>query len=185
MYDNWEQLEETAIQCKKCRLFQNRNNVVFGTGNKQADLMFIGEGPGADEDIQGEPFVGKAGKLMNMAFEVIGLKRDEVYISNVVKCRPPSNRNPEEDEAVSCLNYLRNQVILVKPKIIVLLGSVALKNILGKEYGITASRGKWVEKKGILYMPTWHPAALLRDESKKIDFIRDLQEVMKKLKNEE
>ena len=185
MYDNWEQLEETAIQCKKCRLFQNRNNVVFGTGNKQADLMFIGEGPGADEDIQGEPFVGKAGKLMNMAFEVIGLKRDEVYISNVVKCRPPSNRNPEEDEAISCLNYLRNQVILVKPKIIVLLGSVALKNILGKEYGITASRGKWVEKKGILYMPTWHPAALLRDESKKIDFIRDLQEVMKKLKNEE
>lgn len=185
MYDNWVQLEEEVKQCKKCKLCQNRNNTVFGTGNKQADLMFIGEGPGADEDIQGEPFVGKAGKLMNMAFEAIGLKRDEVYIANVVKCRPPSNRNPEEDEAVACLNYLRNQVILVKPKIIVLLGSVALKNILGKEYGITASRGKWVEKKGILYMPTWHPAALLRDESKKIDFIRDLQEVIKKIKNEE
>lgn len=185
MYDNWEQLEEQAKQCKKCRLCKNRNNVVFGTGNKNARLMFIGEGPGADEDIQGIPFVGKAGKLMNRAFEAIGLKREDVYIANIVKCRPPSNRNPEEDEANACLNYLRNQVILVKPQIIVLLGSVALKNILGKEYGITASRGKWVEKKGILYMPTWHPAALLRDETKKIDFIRDLQEVLIKLDKKE
>lgn len=184
MYDNWEQLEAEVKQCKKCKLCQNRTNVVFGTGNKEADLMFIGEGPGADEDMQGIPFVGKAGKLMNMAFEAIGLDREEVYIANIVKCRPPSNRNPEDDEANACLNYLRNQVILVKPKIIVLLGSVALKNILGKEYGITASRGKWVEKKGILYMPTWHPAALLRDETKKIDFIKDLQQVMNK-KDEE
>ena len=180
MYDNWEQLEDEAKQCKKCKLCQNRNNVVFGTGNKQSDLMFIGEGPGADEDIQGIPFVGKAGKLMNMAFEAIGLNIDEVYIANIVKCRPPSNRNPQDDEANACLNYLRNQVILVKPKIIVLLGSVALKNILGKEYGITASRGKWIEKRGIWYMPTWHPAALLRDETKKIDFINDLQQVMSK-----
>lgn len=178
MYDNWEQLEADANQCKKCKLCQNRTNVVFGTGNKQADLMFIGEGPGADEDKQGIPFVGKAGRLMNMAFEAIGLKREEVYIANIVKCRPPGNRNPEDDEAIACLNYLRNQVILVKPKIVVLLGSVALKNILGKEYGITASRGKWVEKRGIWYMPTWHPAALLRDENKKIDFIMDLKEVM-------
>lgn len=180
MYDNWEQLEETVKECKKCKLCQNRNNVVFGTGNRQASLMFIGEGPGADEDLQGTPFVGKAGKLMNIAFEAIGLKREEVYIANIVKCRPPGNRNPQDDEANACLDYLRNQVILVKPKIIVLLGSVALKNILGKEYGITASRGKWIERKGILYMPTWHPAALLRDESKKIDFIRDLQEVMRR-----
>ena len=179
MYDNWEQLEETAKECKKCKLCQNRNNVVFGTGNRQASLMFIGEGPGADEDLQGTPFVGKAGKLMNMAFEAIGLKREEVYIANIVKCRPPGNRNPQDDEANACLDYLRNQVILVKPKIIVLLGSVALKNILGKEYGITASRGKWVEKKGIRYMPTWHPAALLRDETKKIDFINDLKLVLK------
>ena len=178
MYDNWEQLEADANQCRKCKLCQNRTNVVFGTGNKQADLMFIGEGPGADEDKQGIPFVGKAGKLMNMAFEAIRLKREEVYIANIVKCRPPGNRNPEDDEAIACLNYLRNQVILVKPKIVVLLGSVALKNILGKEYGITASRGKWVEKRGIWYMPTWHPAALLRDENKKIDFIMDLKEVM-------
>ena len=182
MYDNWEQLEEECKQCKKCRLCQTRNNVVFGVGNKESDLMFIGEGPGADEDIQGEPFVGKAGKLMDMAFDVVGLKREEVYIANIVKCRPPSNRNPEDDESMACLNYLRNQVILIKPKIIVLLGNVALKNILGKDYGITASRGKWIEKKGILYLPTWHPAALLRDESKKIDFINDLKLVMEKMK---
>ncbi len=181
MFNNWEELEAEAKQCTKCKLCKNRNNVVFGTGNKNATLMFIGEGPGADEDIQGIPFVGKAGKLMNLAFEAIGLKREDVYIANIVKCRPPSNRNPEDDEATACLDYLRNQVILVKPKIIVLLGSVALKNILGKEYGITASRGKWVEKRGILYMPTWHPAALLRDETKKIDFIKDLKLVMKAL----
>lgn len=180
MYDNWEELENSVKNCRKCRLCEKRNNVVFGVGNKNADIMFIGEGPGADEDMQGEPFVGKAGKLMNMAFKMLGINREEVYIANIVKCRPPQNRNPQDDEAEACLNYLRNQVILVKPNIIVLLGSVALKNILGKEYGITTSRGKWVEKKGILYMPTWHPAALLRDENKKIDFVKDLKEVQNK-----
>ena len=180
MYNNWEELEEVVKKCRKCRLCETRKNVVFGVGNREADIMFIGEGPGADEDAQGEPFVGKAGKLMNMAFDMLGIKREEVYIANIVKCRPPNNRNPQDDEAENCLDYLRNQVILVKPKIIVLLGSVALKNILGKEYGITASRGKWIEKKGILYMPTWHPAALLREENKKIDFIKDLKQVIKR-----
>ena len=180
MYNNWEELEEVVKKCRKCRLCETRKNVVFGVGNREADIMFIGEGSGADEDAQGEPFVGKAGKLMNMAFDMLGIKREEVYIANIVKCRPPNNRNPQDDEAENCLDYLRNQVILVKPKIIVLLGSVALKNILGKEYGITASRGKWIEKKGILYMPTWHPAALLRDENKKIDFIKDLKQVIKR-----
>lgn len=180
MYNNWEELEEVVKQCRKCRLCETRKNVVFGVGNREADIMFIGEGPGADEDAQGEPFVGKAGKLMNMAFDMLGVKREEVYIANIVKCMPPNNRNPQDDEAENCLDYLRNQVILVKPKIIVLLGSVALKNVLGKEYGITASRGKWLERKGILYMPTWHPAALLRDENKKIDFIKDLKQVIKR-----
>lgn len=182
MFDSWEELENSLIECKKCKLCTNRTNIVFGTGNRKASIMFIGEGPGADEDLQGEPFVGKAGKLMNMAFDTLGIDRKEVYIANIVKCRPPGNRNPEQDEATACLNYLRNQVILVKPKIIVLLGSVALKNILGQEYGITASRGKWIEKRGIWYMPTWHPAALLRDESKKIDFIKDLKLVIEKNK---
>ena len=117
---------------------------------------------------------------MNKAFQALGINREEIYIANIVKCRPPSNRVPEEDEAQACLNYLRNQVVLIKPEIIVLLGSTALKTILGKEYGITASRGKWLERKGILYMPTWHPAALLRDENKKIDFIKDLKQVIKR-----
>lgn len=147
MYDNWEELEQSIIDCKKCKLCQNRTNIVFGTGNKNAEVMFIGEGPGADEDKEGKPFVGKAGKLMNEAFKGLGINREEVYIANIVKCRPPSNRVPNEDETVACLDYLRNQVMLLKPKIIVLLGSTALKNTLGKEYGITSTRGKWIEKK--------------------------------------
>ena len=183
MFDNWEDLEKSILECKKCRLCTNRTNIVFGQGNKKARLMFIGEGPGADEDKQGIPFVGKAGQLMNNAFQALEINREDVYIANIVKCRPPSNRVPEDDEAQTCLNYLRNQVILIKPKIIVLLGSTALKNILGKEYGITAVRGNWMEKNGIKYMPTWHPAALLRDENKKIEFWQDLKEVKKYIDN--
>ena len=182
MYDTWEELEESIINCQKCKLCQNRTNIVFGVGNKEAEIMLIGEGPGADEDSKGEPFVGKAGQLMNKALTGLGLQREKLYIANIVKCRPPQNRVPEQDEAEACLNYLRNQVMLIKPKIIVLLGSTALKNILGQEYSITAARGKWVEQKGILYMPTWHPAALLRDENKKIEFWQDLKEVTKKYK---
>lgn len=183
MYDNWEDLEKSILECKKCRLCTNRTNIVFGQGNKKARLMFIGEGPGADEDKQGIPFVGKAGQLMNNAFQALEINREDVYIANIVKCRPPSNRVPEDDEVQTCLNYLRNQVILIKPKIIVLLGSTALKNILGKEYGITAVRGNWMEKNGIKYMPTWHPVALLRDENKKIEFWQDLKEVKKYIDN--
>lgn len=183
MYDNWEDLEKSILECKKCRLCTNRTNIVFGQGNKKARLMFIGEGPGADEDKQGIPFVGKAGQLMNNAFQALEINREDVYIANIVKCRPPSNRVPEDDEAQTCLNYLRNQVILIKPKIIVLLGSTALKNILGKEYGITAVRGNWMEKNGIKYMPTWHPAALLRDKNKKIEFWQDLKEAKKYIDN--
>ena len=130
MFETWEELENSIINCNKCKLYQGRQNIVFGTGNKEADLMFIGEGPGADEDRQGEPFVGRAGKLMDLAFQIIGLKRDEVYIANIVKCRPPSNRNPEQDEADACMNYLRNQVILVKPKIIVLLRKCSIKKYI-------------------------------------------------------
>ncbi len=181
MYDNWDDLKKSIAECKKCRLCTNRTNIVLGEGNINAKIMFIGEGPGADEDKQGVPFVGKAGQLMNKAFQALGINREEIYIANIVKCRPPSNRVPEEDEAQACLNYLRNQVVLIKPEIIVLLGSTALKNILGKEYGITAVRGKWMEKNGIKYMPTWHPAALLRDENKKIEFWQDLKELKKYL----
>ena len=121
MYDNWEELEASIQNCPKCKLCKGRQNIVFGNGNKNAKIMFIGEGPGADEDRLGEPFVGRAGKLMNMAFQMLGIKREEVYIANIVKCRPPSNRNPEEDECIACMDYLRNQVLLVKPEIVVLL----------------------------------------------------------------
>ena len=178
MYDNWEDLEKSIIGCKKCKLCNNRTNIVFAEGNKNANVMLIGEGPGSDEDAQGIPFVGKAGQLMNKAFEGLGIDRSKLYIANIVKCRPPNNRVPEDDEANACLNYLRNQVILVRPRIIVLMGSTALKNILGKEYKITASRGHWIEKKDIIYMPTWHPAALLRDETKKLDFWKDFKKVL-------
>lgn len=181
MYETIEELKNAIKDCNKCKLCTRRKNIVFGVGNENADIMFIGEGPGADEDTQGIPFVGKAGQLMNKAFDVVGIEREEVYIANIVKCRPPNNRDPEPDEVINCINYLRNQVMIVKPKIIVLLGRISLQNILGKEYKMTASRGKWVERKGIYYMPTWHPAALLRDETKKLDFIRDLKEVVNKL----
>lgn len=175
MYNNWEELEQACKNCTKCKLCSNRKNVVIGKGNKNANIMFIGEGPGADEDVQGVPFVGKAGQLMDKAFQAIGIEKEEIYIANIVKCRPPNNRNPEYEEADLCKEYLESQIKLVNPQIIVLLGSVALKNILGKEYGITASRGKWFEKYGIKILPTFHPAALLRDEDKKIDFFKDLK----------
>ena len=127
MYDNWDELEESIQNCQKCKLCKGRQNIVFGVGNKNARIMFIGEGPGADEDRLGEPFVGRAGKLMNMAFQMLGIKREEVYIANIVKCRPPSNRNPEEDECIACMDYLRNQVLLVKPEIVVLLRKCCFK----------------------------------------------------------
>ena len=178
MYSNLEDLKQSCSNCQRCKLNKTRKNVVFGVGKTNADIMFIGEGPGGDEDTQGEPFVGKAGQLMNKAFDIVGIKREDVYIANIVKCRPPQNRDPEEDEITACMDYLRNQVMIVKPKIIILLGRIALQNILGKEYKISSSRGQWIEKKGIKYMPTWHPAALLRDETKKIEFLKDLKEVV-------
>ena len=139
--DAWSKLMQfrdyVDENCKKCKLCENRKNIVFGTGNKTADIMFIGEGPGADEDIQGIPFVGKAGKLMDQALMGIGLKREEIYIANIVKCRPPANRDPEKDEIEQCIEYLKNQIELINPEKIVILGSVALKALLGEEYKIT------------------------------------------------
>ncbi len=178
-----KKIEADVRECKRCKLCENRTKTVFGVGPTDAKIMFIGEGPGADEDREGEPFVGKAGKLMDMAFQGLGIDRNDVYICNIVKCRPPNNRTPLKEEADACLDYLRAQVMFIKPKIIVLLGNTALKNILGENYGITSTRGKWIEKKGILYMPTFHPAALLRDESKKIFFWEDLKKVMEKIKD--
>jgi len=179
-----EKLEELKIKCsncQSCKLYKNRTKVVFGVGNENAKLMFIGEGPGADEDRLGEPFVGRAGRLLDMAFQALNIKREEIYIANIVKCRPPGNRNPESDEIKACIGYVKEQINQIQPQVIVLLGSVALKAMLGNQYGITSSRGKWFEQENIRYMPTFHPAALLRDESKKIYLYQDLKEVLKEI----
>lgn len=153
--------------CTKCNLSSTRNNVVFGEGNLKSKIMFIGEGPGRDEDLQGRPFVGRAGQLLNKMLEAIGLKREDVYIANIVKCRPPNNRVPLQSEVEACIPYLRNQVAIIAPKIIVCLGATAAKAIIDKNFRITSMRGQWFERKGVKIIATYHPAALLRDPEKK------------------
>lgn len=179
MVETLEELEKSCNGCTKCKLCQHRTKIVFGVGKTNADIMLIGEGPGADEDAQGEPFVGKAGKLMNEAFRGTGINRNNLYITNVVKCRPPQNRDPEKDEIECCKQYLENQIQIIKPKLIVLLGKIALQSILGEEHSITRDRGTLIEKDGITYLPMWHPAALLRDDHKKIQFWQDCKLMVK------
>ena len=182
MYKVWDHLEKSIKNCHKCPLCKTRLNVVSGEGDIHAEVMIIAEAPGYDEDRIGRPFVGRAGKVLDYALNKVNLKRENIYISNIVKCHPPGNRNPLDEECNICINYLRNQVILIKPKIIILLGSVALKKIMGDNHYITKERGKFIEKKGILYMPTWHPAAVLRDKTKFNDFVNDFKLVSDKLK---
>ena len=179
---SWAQLYEDLSGCQRCRLCEHRTNVVPGEGNPNARLMFIGEGPGQEEDRQGRPFVGRSGELLTRMIHAIGIERSEVYICNVVKCRPPQNRNPEPDEAEACLNYLRAQVALVRPKVIVLLGKVACRYTLGEEIFITRDHGRWFERKGTWFIPTFHPSALLRDPTKKRDAWDDFQKIREKLK---
>ena len=181
MLVSWPSLTEEITNCQKCRLCAARTRAVPGEGNPHARLMFIGEGPGRDEDLTGRPFVGRAGQLLDKMIAAIGLSREEVYIANVVKCRPPQNRAPEMDEVAACMSYLRAQVGLIRPQVIVLLGSSALGAILGAEHRITRERGAWIERKGVFFMPTFHPAALLRDESKKRPVWEDLKKVRDKL----
>ena len=178
---SWQQLTEEIHDCNKCRLCQTRTNVVPGEGNPEARIMFIGEGPGRDEDLQGRPFVGRSGELLTRMIRAIGLEREQVYICNVVKCRPPQNRNPEPDEAAACLNYLRAQVALVRPKVIVLLGKIACRYTLQQEISVMRDHGKWFERKGVWFMPTYHPSALLRDPSKKREAWDDFQKIRDKL----
>ena len=179
---HWKELYDRCMTCQKCGLSKTRNNVVFGEGNLHADLMFIGEGPGADEDRTGRPFVGRAGQLLEKGLEALGVSRDEVYIANIVKCRPPNNRVPEDAEGEACVDWLRNQVALIRPKIIVCLGSTSLKWVVAKDARITKIRGEWIEKNGVFIMPTYHPAALLLDESKKMPYWHDLKKAIKKYK---
>jgi DNA polymerase len=175
------ELQKIVTACVKCKLAKTRTQVVYGVGNPNADLMFIGEAPGRDEDIQGEPFVGRAGQLLTDIIKAMQLTRDDVYIANVIKCRPPENRNPEPDELDECRPYIRQQVDLIKPKVIVTLGKFALQSLTEKSYGITATRGKWLEWNGIRVMPTYHPAYLLRTPGAKKEVWADMKLVMAEL----
>lgn len=176
---DWETLRAAAMSCRKCPLCSKRKNVVFGAGNPAADLMFIGEGPGQSEDEQGVPFVGRAGELLTRMIAAMGFDRQkDVYIANIIKCRPPGNRNPEENEAEACMPYLERQIELVKPKVIVLLGAVPLLYLL-RMRGIMRLHGVWQDYKGIRTMPTFHPAYLLRSPDKKAEAWSDLQIVMR------
>ena len=177
----WEKLTEDVNNCRQCELYKNRRNVVVGRGGKLPKVMFVGEGPGENEDLQGLPFVGQAGKLLDYALHGLMFSEDSYYITNIVKCRPPGNRVPSDVEAEKCLPFLRKQLMLLKPSIIVCLGGVALKYIVDKNERITRVRGQWINKKGWLILPTFHPAALLRDESKKELVWQDIKKIKQKL----
>ncbi len=177
----WDALREQALACTKCRLAGTRTHVVFGVGSPNADLMFIGEAPGRDEDIQGEPFVGRAGQLLTDIIKAMKLTRDQVYIANVIKCRPPENRNPEPDELDACRPFIRRQVKLIQPKVIVTLGRFGLQSLTEKGYGISSVRGQWLDYNGIKLMPTYHPAYLLRNPAAKKEVWTDMKKVMAEL----
>ena len=175
------ELEAIAVVCVKCKLSKSRTQVVYGVGNPNADLMFIGEAPGRDEDLKGEPFVGRAGQLLTDIIKAMKLTRDDVYIANVIKCRPPENRNPEPDELEACRPYIQRQVEIIQPKVIVTLGRFALQSLTGKAYGISSARGNWLDYNGVKVMPTYHPAYLLRTPSAKKEVWADMKKVMEHL----
>ena len=179
---NWEALEQTCKSCQKCALADTRHNVVFGVGPRDAEVMCIGEGPGENEDLQGEPFVGRAGKLLDDMLELIDLDRTKnVYIANIVKCRPPQNRDPLNTEQDACIGYLRNQVALIRPKIIVCLGRVAAVRLIREDFKITREHGHWLTKAGVQMTALYHPAAILRDPSKRPDTFQDLKSLQAKI----
>ncbi|MGI6238241.1 MAG: uracil-DNA glycosylase [Christensenellales bacterium] len=182
MVTSWPTLLSEIAACEKCALSKSRTHVVPGEGNPNAAVMFVGEGPGQEEDRQGRPFVGRSGELLTRMIHAIGLERSECYIANIVKCRPPANRNPEPQEAQMCLDYLRKQLVLVRPRVIVLLGKVACRYTLNEEISITRDHGVWRERKGYFFLPTFHPSALLRDPSKKRDAWEDFKKVREKLR---
>jgi uracil-DNA glycosylase family 4 len=176
------ELEAVAKQCTACRLHQGRTHVVFGVGNPHAELMFAGEAPGRDEDLQGEPFVGRAGQLLTRIIEAIGMKRQDVYIANVIKCRPPNNRNPEADEIAHCEPYLIRQIALVQPRLIVALGTFAAQTLLQTKLPISQLRGRFHTYQGVKLMPTFHPAFLLRNPERKRAVWEDMQMVQRELR---
>lgn len=182
MYDNWEELKSACYECKKCGLCETRNNIVFGVGNPKAEVMFIGEGPGEQEDLKGEPFVGRAGQLLDKMLAVIDLDRNKnIYIGNMVKCRPPKNRDPKPEEQEECIFWLRNQVKLIRPKIIVCLGRIAAMKIIKPDIKITKEHGIFFERKGTVMMATLHPAALLRNPNNKPAAMEDFFKLREKI----
>ncbi len=182
MYD-WNTLKQICSDCTRCGLCATRHNVVFGIGREDADVMFVGEGPGEQEDLKGEPFVGPAGKLLDDMLSIIDLDRHtNCYIANIVKCRPPKNRDPLETEQDACIGYLRNQVALIKPKIIVCLGRIAAKRLIDSDYRITRQHGQWIERGGIWMTAIYHPSALLRDVGKRPETFDDLISLREKMK---
>jgi uracil-DNA glycosylase len=176
--DTLERICGDLGDCTRCKLHRHRNKIVFGTGNPKAELMFVGEGPGHDEDLQGLPFVGRAGQLLTQMIEAMGLTREGVYIANVVKCRPPENRTPEKDEVSTCMPYLLRQIGAIQPKVIVCLGSVAAQTLLSTNKGISRFRGEWFDFRGARLMATYHPAYLLRNPHAKPEVWTDLKKVM-------
>lgn len=180
---DWEELKATCHSCTRCGLCETRHNVVFGIGKEQADVLFVGEGPGEQEDLQGIPFVGPAGKLLDDMLSIIDLSRNQnCYIANIVKCRPPRNRDPLETEQDACINYLRNQIALMQPKIIVCLGRIAAKRLIDPDFRITREHGSWVQKNGIWMTAIYHPSALLRDVSKRPETFDDLISIRSKIR---
>ena len=182
-YSTWEELERACLSCQKCALADTRHHVVFGVGPRDAEVMCIGEGPGENEDLQGEPFVGRAGKLLDDMLEVIDLSRQtNVYIANIVKCRPPQNRDPLNTEQDACIGYLRAQTALIRPKIIVCLGRIAACRLIREDFKITREHGQWVQRAGVWMTAVYHPAAILRDPSKRPDTFQDLKGVQAKIR---
>lgn len=179
--DQWIELETHCQSCQKCPLGATRTNLVFGTGNRQADLMFVGEAQGQAEDEQGIPFVGAAGKLLDRYLYAVDIPRESVYIANILKCRPPHNRDPLPEEEDACIGYLREQVKLIQPKIIVCLGRISAMRLIKPDFRITREHGQFVRKGGILMTAVYHPAALLRDSSKKEDMLLDMERIKEQL----
>lgn len=172
---SWQDLHTACMGCKKCALWETRTNVVFGVGNKEAEVMLVGEGPGQQEDLTGEPFVGRAGLLLDDMLAMIGLDRRHVYIANIVKCRPPGNRDPLHAEQEACFDWLRAQVSMIKPKLIVCLGRIAATALIRDDFKITKEHGQWFDKDGYRIMAIYHPSALLRDQTKRPETFADLK----------
>lgn len=183
MYNSWEELKNDCSGCMKCGLGATRNNLVFGVGNENAEVLFVGEGPGFNEDMQGEPFVGRGGQLLDKYLEYIDLDRKKnIYIANMVKCRPPENRDPSEEEMSCCIEWLREQTRLIRPKIIVCLGRISAQKLISKDFKVTKQHGEFIEKGGILFMGTFHPAALLRNPNNKPLALEDFIALKEKIK---